>query len=68
MKQTKKHSLLESIINIIAGYFVALASQIVIFPMFNIHIPLSDNILIGLWFTGISVVRSFSIRRIFTGL
>lgn len=68
MKQTKKHSLIESIVNIVAGYFVALVSQIMIFPMFNIHIPLSDNILIGLWFTGISIIRSFTLRRIFTGL
>jgi hypothetical protein len=68
MKQTKKHSLIESIVNIIAGYFVALASQIIIFPTFNIHIPLSDNLLIGLWFTGISIIRSYTLRRIFTGL
>lgn len=51
--------------NIAIGYGVAIISQIVIFPLFGIHIPLRDNLLIGLWFTGISLVRSYAIRRWF---
>ena len=66
MKQTRKHSLAESITNVVIGYIVALISQIIIFPMFNIHIPLSDNIAIGLWFTAISIVRSYLLRRWWT--
>lgn len=66
MKQAKKHSLIESITNVAVGYFVALGSQIVIFPFFNIHIPFSDNLIIGLWFTCISIARSYLLRRIFT--
>jgi len=66
MKQSKRHSVIESIVNVMVGYGVAVLSQIVIFPMFNIHIPLSDNLTIGLWFTGVSIVRSYSLRRFFT--
>ncbi len=65
MSQTRRHSLIESASNVAIGYGVAIASQIVIFPMFGIHIPLSDNLLIGLWFTAISVVRSYALRRWF---
>lgn len=64
--QSKKHSLIESFSNVAVGYFVALASQIIIFPFFDIHIPIHDNLLIGLWFTVISIIRSYIIRRFFT--
>lgn len=65
MEQTRLQSLIESIINIIIGYGVALLSQWIIFPLFGIHISLTDNLLIGAWFTGISLVRSYVIRRWF---
>jgi len=63
--QTKTHSLIESLTNVAIGYVVALLSQIVVFPMFNIYVPLSDNLLIGLWFTAISIIRSYVVRRYF---
>lgn len=65
MSQTKTHSLIESLTNVAIGYVVALLSQIVVFPMFNIYVPLSDNLLIGLWFTAISIFRSYVVRRYF---
>jgi hypothetical protein len=65
MSQTKKHSFLESLTNVGVGYGVALASQVLIFPLYGIHIPLSDNIAIGIWFTVISIIRSYVLRRWF---
>ena len=65
MEQTRIGSLIESVMNIVIGYSVALASQLVIFPMFGIHIPFTDNLWIGLWFTVISLIRSYIIRRWF---
>ena len=65
MQQTRLESLIESIINIVIGYMVALLSQLMIFPMFDIHVSLTDNLLIGAWFTLISLVRSYVIRRWF---
>lgn len=64
--QKKTHSLIESISNVIVGYFVALLSQIIIFPVFGIHATIQDNIMIGLWFTVISICRSYIMRRVFT--
>ena len=63
--QLKKHSFLESCVNVMIGYGVAVASQVIIFPMFDIHIPLRDNFVIGLWFTVISIGRSYFLRRLF---
>jgi len=65
MNQSRVASLAESAMNVLIGYGVALASQLVIFPLFGIHIPLSDNLAIGAWFTIISLVRSYAIRRWF---
>jgi hypothetical protein len=63
--QTKLHSAIESTVNILIGYLVALGSQIVIFPFFGIQVGLRDNLLIGFWFTIISLVRSYALRRAF---
>ena len=63
--QNKIHSLLESLTNTVIGYVVAVASQLVIFPWFNIHIEVQDNLLIGVWFTIISLTRGYLVRRWF---
>lgn len=65
MQQSRIGSLIESLMNTSIGYIVALLSQIVIFPLFEIHIPLSSNLWICTWFTVISLVRSYIIRRWF---
>lgn len=63
--QSKKHSLLESVVNVAIGYGIAILSQVAIFPLFGIHIPLRDNLLIGVIFTVVSIVRSYALRRAF---
>jgi hypothetical protein len=65
MKQSKQMSLLESLTNVAVGYGVAVSAQILVFPMFGLDVPLSDNLAIGAIFTGISIVRSFTLRRVF---
>lgn len=63
--QSRRASLVEALINILIGYGVALASQFLIFPLYGIHVDLKTNIYIGLWFTLVSLVRSYVIRRAF---
>ncbi len=63
--QSKKHSMLESLTNVMIGYVVALLSQLIVFPLFNILIPLSDNLQITGYFTLISLLRSYVVRRYF---
>jgi hypothetical protein len=65
MSQSKRHSLIESLVNVAVGYGIALASQLLIFPLFGIHISLQDNIIIGLLFTVVSIARSYALRRLF---
>ena len=63
--QSRKMSLIESIANVVLGYLIALASQMIIFPMFGIYVSLTDNLLIGVLFTVVSLVRSYTLRRLF---
>lgn len=65
MSQSRKHSLIESLANVFIGYVVAVASQVVIFPVFGIAVTLGENMLIGSWFTLISIARSYVVRRVF---
>lgn len=65
MTQTKLGSLIEALMNIGVGYGVAPLSQLIIFPRFGINITFSANLYIGAWFTLISLVRSYIIRRWF---
>lgn len=68
MSQSRITSLTESLINVAIGYSVAVVSQLLIFPLFNIHIPLADNLMIAAWFTVISIARSYCVRRVFNRL
>jgi hypothetical protein len=63
--QSHSHSLLESIINVLIGYTIAIISQTLIFPLYDIHITILQNMQMGLWFTIISIIRSYYLRRWF---
>lgn len=65
MTQTRTQSLIESATNIAIGYTVALISQLIVFPIVGIHVSLSTNLEIGLYFTVISLIRSYLVRRWF---
>jgi hypothetical protein len=66
--QTRLQSLIESGANIAIGYAVAVLSQLLIFPWFGVLLPLQDNLIIGAWFTVISLARSYLLRRGFNWL
>lgn len=66
--QSKLMSAIESCANVVVGFGVALLSQLLVFPMFGIHVPFTSNLAIGAWFTAISLVRSYVLRRWFNGL
>ena len=65
MSQSRKMSFVESCANVAIGYGVALLSQLAIFPLFGIKVSLAENLLIGLFFTIISIARSYVVRRLF---
>ena len=65
MKQSRAMSLVEAMANVVVGYGVAVVTQILIFPVLGLHATLAQNLKMGLVFTGISIIRSFALRRLF---
>lgn len=66
--QTKRHSWLEAWANIVIGFSINYIANLCIFPLFGFHISLSDNFLLGLIYTAISLVRQYWLRRYFNAL
>lgn len=67
MSQSRLGSFMESLVNIIIGYTIAVAAQMVIFPIYGIHVAHSVHFEMGLFFTVVSLVRSYLLRRLFNG-
>jgi hypothetical protein len=65
MKQSRTMSLVEAATNIVVGYVLAIATQIVVFPWFGIATGLAEHLTIGLAFVGVSLVRDNALRRLF---
>ena len=65
MTQSRRISLIEAITNVAVGYGLAVTTQIVVFPWFNLHPSLGENLTIGALFTSISLLRSYALRRLF---
>jgi len=65
MKQTRKASFVEALINVAIGFVLSIIVQVITFPWFGIHIPLAYDILITVIFTVVSIARSYFLRRLF---
>lgn len=65
MTQSRIMSLVEAITNVVVGYVLAIVTQIVVFPWFGIETGLAEHLTIGFAFLGVSLVRSYLLRRLF---
>jgi len=68
MRQSRRMSMAESLTNVAVGYGIAVATQIAVFPLFGLEVRLSDNLAMGAIFTGVSILRSYSLRRLFEAI
>ena len=68
MKQSRWMSFAEAVVNVVVGYGVAVVTQMLVFPLFGMRASVSDNLVIGVIFTMVSLVRSFTLRRVFESL
>ena len=66
--QSRWLSFVEAVTNIVVGYGLAVLTQIIVFPLFGLHVSLGENFLLATLFTGISLIRSFAIRRLFNAV
>lgn len=63
--QTKKQSLLESLLNVTIGFFITMISLEIIFPLLGIENHSGKNILITIYLTILSILRNYFLRRYF---
>lgn len=63
--QTRSMSAVEAVANVLIGYLVSVAANILILPAFGYDVTVSHSFLIGLAFTVVSFARSFILRRAF---
>ena len=66
--QSKKYSLAESLTNTFAGLMVSFCIQLIIYPILNIPVKISQNIIITLVFTIASIGRGYIVRRVFNSI
>jgi hypothetical protein len=58
-------SLVEVTTNVVIGYGIAVATQLLVFPLFALNASINDNLIIGAVFTAVSLARSYAVRRLF---
>lgn len=63
--QSRLMSAVEAATNVLIGYLVSVAANIIVLPMFGYDVTIFDSFAIGLAFTAISLVRSYVLRRVF---
>jgi len=68
MKQSRTMSLVESVANVVLGYGIAVAAQMLLFPVFGMHMTMAQNLKLAGAFTIISICRSFALRRLFEAI
>lgn len=68
MRQTKLGSFAEAWANIAIGFGINWAANLLVLPMFGLPVTAGQAFWIGVVFTGISLVRSYLLRRVFNSL
>ena len=63
--QSKKYSLIETTTNVLAGLIISILVQMAIYPVLNIEVKFSQNIIITVVFTLVSILRGYILRRLF---
>lgn len=65
MTQTRLGSLIEALANVVIGFGINWTANMAILPLFGFHVTGGQAFGIGVFFTVISIVRSYVLRRWF---
>lgn len=65
MSQTRLGSFVEALINTLVGLVISLISTIILLPLVGIHSTMSQNVQLTVYFTAVSIARSYLLRRYF---
>lgn len=65
VSQTKTQSAIEAVTNVVVGFLINFTATIYLFPFFGWEITISQNLELSVYFTIISLVRSYLLRRFY---
>lgn len=68
MSQSRALSAVEAVANAAVGWSVALATQLVLFPVVGLQASVAQHIALSVTFTAVSLARSYVLRRLFVRL
>lgn len=63
MQQSKIDSLIEALLSTFIGFVVSFTANLMLMPMLGIPVSLSQNFILTVAFTFVSVARSYLVRR-----
>ena len=63
LQQTKLDSFLEALFSTFVGFMVSLVTNMIVMPIMGIPVSFSQNIVLTIIFTFVSVARSYMVRR-----
>ena len=63
MQQSKIDSLIEALLSTFRGFVVSFTANLILMPMLGIPVSLSQNFILTVAFTFVSVARSYLVRR-----
>ena len=67
-QQRRKHSAMEAFLNVLIGLVVSTIANMLILPAYGMPFVWRSFGEIALWFTLISIIRSYWVRRLFVWL
>ena len=63
--QSKRESMIETLTSVFVGWIIGVILNMLVLPLFDYDVNLTDGVLISIIFTAVSVVRSYVVRRFF---
>lgn len=64
----KKKALIESVTNTVIGLVTSFLIQLIIYPLLDIDVRLSQNVIITFVFLLVSIIRGYLVRILFSRL
>ncbi len=68
MAQTRRQSLIEVTSGVVVGYLIAIAANHTILPYYGATLKPKANLIVGIIYTGLSMLRGYGLRRFFNFL
>ena len=65
MSQSKKQSMVETVVGTFIGILTSMVTQAIIYPMYGFQVTFMENVGITFIFTVVSLVRGYLVRRFF---